>query len=422
MIKQYMKQAVRQLRENGLVSLISIAGTALAIAVILVMVLVFQINSAGFAPESNRGRILKLVGTEVRAKSNTAEGSNRGNMSDEVVKSCFRTLQIPEVVSAYRKNTYPLSLPGRQEFREYQFCYTDAGYWKVFDHEFLEGAPFDEADFRSGLPKAVLSEHTARQLFGSEPAVGREVVVDYVAYRVCGVVRDVPDPQMTSYFEVCLPYTSDVESMRSGAYGERMIGLLSVVVLARTSSDFDAIRAELAQQVKRYNAGKVDYELHFPVGLVSQLDVAMGTSEWQKVDWRDFLAESGSFLLLLLLVPALNLTGVVQSSVQKRREEFGVRKAFGATGSVLWLQIIVENLVLTLIGGAIGLFLSFLLLLAGKSFVLNDGIRLTLPMLVRPGLFLAALFFTFLLNLLSAGIPAWHTLRQPIVESIKGNE
>lgn len=53
MYKQYIKQAVQMLRENTLVSVISISGTALAIAMILVMVLVFQINSAGFAPESN---------------------------------------------------------------------------------------------------------------------------------------------------------------------------------------------------------------------------------------------------------------------------------------------------------------------------------------------------------------------------------
>ena len=49
MYKQFVKQAIGQLKEAPLVSLISIVGTALAIAVVLVLVLVFQINAAGFA-------------------------------------------------------------------------------------------------------------------------------------------------------------------------------------------------------------------------------------------------------------------------------------------------------------------------------------------------------------------------------------
>lgn len=99
-----------------------------------------------------------------------------------------------------------------------------------------------------------------------------------------------------------------------------------------------------------------------------------------------------------------------------------MRKAFGATGQNLLTQILSENLVLTLIGGVIGIGLSMLLLVLSKSFMLNEGITLTLPMLIKPGLFLSALVFTFLLNLLSAGIPAWSTIRQPIVDALKGSE
>ena len=78
--------------------------------------------------------------------------------------------------------------------------------------------------------------------------------------------------------------------------------------------------------------------------------------------------------------------------------------------------------VLTLIGGVIGIGLSMVLLVVGKPFMLSENVSLTAPMLVKPGLFISALIFTFLLNILSAGIPAWRTTRQPIVEALKGNE
>ena len=184
----------------------------------------------------------------------------------------------------------------------------------------------------------------------------------------------------------------------------------------------ERVRSELDQQVRRYNDSKTDYNVGFPSGLLSQLDTAMGSGAFQKVDWPTFLAGSGAFLFFLLLVPALNLTGVIQSSVQKRKEEIGLRKAFGATGQNLLMQILSENFVLTLIGGVIGIGLSMVLLVVGKPFMLSENVSLTAPMLIKPGLFISALIFTFLLNILSAGIPAWRTTRQPIVEALKGNE
>ena len=51
MIKQYIKQSIQMLKENRLVSVISIAGTAISIAMIMVVVLVFQIQFANFYPE-----------------------------------------------------------------------------------------------------------------------------------------------------------------------------------------------------------------------------------------------------------------------------------------------------------------------------------------------------------------------------------
>ena len=98
MIKQYIKQSIQMLKENRLVSVISIAGTAISIAMIMVVVLVFQIQFANFYPENNRDRMMYVdSGTEVK----TSNGWNRENMSPEAVKECFYSLEIPEAVSGY---------------------------------------------------------------------------------------------------------------------------------------------------------------------------------------------------------------------------------------------------------------------------------------------------------------------------------
>lgn len=421
MYKQYIKQALQMFRENPLVSSISVAATALSIAVILVMVLVFQINSAGYSPVSNRERMLFVEGTTVTAK--VKGDHNRGNMSSEVVKECFYSMKKPEAVSAYSSGERPLSLPGQQRYKEYRLIYTDPGYWKVMDYRFVEGSPFTEADFNAAIPKIVLSEKVAKSLFGSEKSVGKEVILDFVSYTVCGVVRDVSSLEMITYADAWLPYTCNDELMKLNSdYGEKMIGSFQVVLLAPTSADFDAVRAELDQQTKRYNESKVDYQVNFIDNPITQLDKAMGSGGFRKVDWKDYLVDAGAFLFLLLLVPALNLVGVIQSSVQKRREETALRKVFGARNSDLVLQVLTENMVMTTIGGLIGIVLSIVLLLLCQSFLLDGTLVLTPDKLFKPGLFLAAFLFTFLLNLLSAGIPAWRTTRQPVVDALKGSE
>lgn len=84
MFRQYFKQAIQMLKENRLTSVISILGTALSIAMILVVILQFQIKLVGFRPESNRDRMLYIMG--IRADSRDSETRNSTAMSDGVVK------------------------------------------------------------------------------------------------------------------------------------------------------------------------------------------------------------------------------------------------------------------------------------------------------------------------------------------------
>ena len=62
-------------------------------------------------------------------------------------------------------------------------------------------------------------------------------------------------------------------------------------------------------------------------------------------------------LVIILLVPSLNLCGLSSSRMQQRTAELGVRKAFGATRGVLIRQMLNENLVLSVVGGIVGLVL-----------------------------------------------------------------
>lgn len=418
MIKQYFKQALQMLRENALTSVVSILGTALSVAMILIVVLQFQIKQAAYRPESNRDRMLYIVGILANAK----EGPEKNNtsLSSEVAKECLYRLQKPEVTSVIAKNNLTVSLPEKRLFEEYWVGYTDPGFWKIFDFQFVAGHPFSESDFNSGLPRAVITDYLARKLFRTLDIIGRDVQIDNVLYTITGVVKRSSTAARDSYADVWVPYTSNsiyTDNKRCEGIAGDFIGF----ILARQKADFNVIKAELQQEVTRYNTGKSEFVMIMPEPFTS-LDRALGSSSmnnYKKLGWRDYLSSTGILLLFLLLVPTLNLTGVVQASVQKRRSEMGLRKAFGATKNRLMIQILSENLVVTFIGGLLGILLSVVLLHLCKSFLLTEATVITFEMLFKPGLFVAALFFTLLLNLLSAGLPAFRISHAQIVDALK---
>ena len=152
------------------------------------------------------------------------------------------------------------------------------------------------------------------------------------------MVKDVSRAADTAFGDVWVPYTTD-RILMTNTSSENMAGWFSICLLAKDSRDFEAIRHELLKQIERYNGMKQDAKINFFENPITRFDIAIGSIGQRKVDVKDYLLETGSLLLFLLLVPALNLLGVTQSAVQKRRAEMGVRKAFGATYGVLVRQI-----------------------------------------------------------------------------------
>lgn len=420
MIKQSIKQALNMFRENRLVSLISVLGTALSIAMIMVVVLVFQINAASYYPEENRDRMLYIEGgTEVKSGTNNW---SRGNMSAEAVRECFYSLKTPEVASAWIDYSNPLSIPGKKMYKAYSVKYTDSFFWNIYSFRFIEGKPFTDADFHSAISHAVVSEKVAKILYGTSQVVGKTVIVDRMPYTICGVVKDVSRAADTAWSEVWVPYTTN-KVFLNHSFMEGMNGVFNMCLLAKNAGDFEAIRQEILKQTAAYNSTKKNNTISFLENPITRFDKAIGSEGQNKIELKDYLAETGGLLLFLLLVPALNLMGVTQSAIQKRRSEMGVRKAFGATYGILIRQILYENSLITLLGGLVGLLLSFLLLPVCKDFLLGKSdTLLNADMLFRPGVFALALLFSLLLNLLSAGIPALRIARQQISTALKGDD
>ena len=423
----YIKQAWTSLRQQPVVSIVSVAGTALAIFLIMLVVMIDQVEYEPFAPESNRDRwLIYRTGTIVNEK--WGENRSNGPIGFKTVKQVLYRMEIPEAVTAFSVNpsTASISLPNEPAFGQ-QLLDVDDGFWKVFDFTFIEGKPFTKDDFDSGLTKAVVSESTAKKLFGTTDVVGREMLINHTPYNICGVVENVSNLASFSYADIWVPFTSTtVADFRWCEY----MGGLSMIMLAKDPSDMPAMREEchrLFDELNKDAAAKGWKFLHLERPY-TQFVMAKTRDASQGPDMDSVYRRKFIVFLILLIVPAVNLSSMTHSRMVRRREEIGVRRAFGAKRSEIIANLFFESLIITIVSGLIGLLMSLICgLCFGDSifdpFSWSDNYKVTSVSLVQLfhwSTFAWAMLFCFILNLLSTGIPAWRASRANIVESIAG--
>jgi putative ABC transport system permease protein len=117
-----------------------------------------------------------------------------------------------------------------------------------------------------------------------------------------------------------------------------------------------------------------------------------------------------------MLLPTVNLVNINISRIIERASEIGVRKSFGASSGALVGQFLVENILLTFIGGVIGFILSILILM-----MLSDsGLFQYSEFHLNIRLFLYALACILCFGVVSGVYPAWKMARMHPVDALKG--
>ena len=436
------------MRDEKLFSAIHIAGTAMAIAFTMVMAVVYYIKLAPIYPEANRARTLYFEGIRV-----VAENGGQGQMpfgqkaleewfeASPNIEYCAPTTLACGTGKLLGKSQQPVAL-GNGEFIEAVTNETNADFFKIYEYEFLEGRAFTKQEVEALDMVCVIGDGFAERLFGKGiEAVGKTVSLeDSYELRVVGVVRQGSQLAPDSYADLFMPYTLDHVIYRDSPYA----GNFSIVATVEDAKHLKALRKELEELEARLTINQVKITggvLFFGEGVKTKVDLtsnleshamhALRTSNRKNsltnVSNRQLIMHFAGLLFVLLFVPALNLCGIVAGRMERRTAEMAVRKTFGARRSTLLNQVVTENLVLTSIGGLIGLALSWLSIyyfrteLLGMFFdntTLSSAPIVTGEMLFAPLLFVGCFAAILVLNVLSALLPAWLSLRKPIVESM----
>lgn len=430
MIGKYLQQSFMMLKQQPLFSCFYIVATELAISMVMVLAVLYYIKIGDIYPETHRSRMLVASSAHMQYTKDT-DWNTTWKFSIPFVKDCFYSLEGVEAVTAVSDaDSWFVKVGNVKRPLSALVKLTDTGFWKVFDFSFIYGQPFTDADFQSGMRTAVISEDMARRVFGKGDAVGEYIKLNYTDYRVCGVVKSPSYAMKLSYAQVWLPYTCQPAYVRdNNQWG--VIGPFQVAVLLPSAADADRVKLQVDEYVRKFNTlPHDDYHLVMHGQPYLYWKTLFYVNDMDDLDFFVIVRQMGLWLLMLLLVPALNLSGMISSRMERRLPEMGIRKAFGATGERLFSQIVWENLLLTCLGGIMGLILSFSMVYFAKSWLLTmlDGgtqplpdsvqMSITTDMLFNPTLFAVTFVVCVVLNLLSALIPTCVALKKDIVYSL----
>lgn len=424
MIKQYIQQVFYSIRQQKLLSGITIGATALTICLIMFIVMLQQIRTMSFAPESNRDKTLYVRWGTVSSDGSLDNTSN-GPMGIKVIDRLKAVLNEPEEITFL--NYYPLPMnvsePGSSKGMLADIKYTDDAYFRVFDFRFLEGEAFNKDQYDTKAQVAVVSKDIANKLFESINVVGRTLEVNHTPYRIVGVVDNVSTITPWAYGQIWLSFNVDNFLWDVTSFS----GPFSLAMKFKSSDQFGAARQEFDAAIAEYNKELAPFKLSFR----NQPDDINTANEriWANTspDMKHIKFERLLTILILLLIPAVNLGAMSQGLMRQRIAEIGVRRAFGSKQSSIILQLINENLILVLISGLCGFVLSIgMILLFGSDFFASTTASMStmsmdqidLMMLLQPQIFVLTLLFCFVLNLLSCGIPAWIACRRNIVYAL----
>jgi putative ABC transport system permease protein len=247
------------------------------------------------------------------------------------------------------------------------------------------GSKFTTADVTAGSRVIVLATSTAEDLFGvASEAVGKEVRVGAISFRVIGVLKDQGAGPSAFQTTAVAPLTAIQGRLASSTT------LSSIIVQAKNSDAVDATQAEVETVLRG-----LDHLSSSETDLPFQVQNASSFLETQESSSKTFTVLLGVVAGISLLVGGLGITNIMLVTVTERTREIGIRKALGAPKRTILLQFLLESSMLSLTGGlvgvALGLAISQLTIIGVTPIVMPASVALALGTSVLIGVLFGSL-------------------------------
>lgn len=339
--------ALRSLKANKMRSILTSLGIIIGVAAVIVML------SIGHGAQVSIQEQMKSMGSNlmiIRSGTSTSGGQRMGHGSQPSIKASDGDA-IEKRIKGIRLAAPVLSDTGQIVYGNANWSTsitgTDNRYFEIKDWELAYGRFFSDADIKNAGKVAILGTTVVKELFGDVDPIGRTIRVKGLPFKVIGVT--VSRGQTGSGHDqddmVYIPLSTAQKKVTGIAFPDmvKMI-MLQAVDAESTYSSEPEIRTLLRQ---RHNLGRYK-EDDFVIRNLTQ------TMEIRQQSTKIMTILLGSIASISLLVGGIGIMNIMLVSVTERTREIGIRMAIGAKSWDIRLQFLTEALVLSLIGGLIG--------------------------------------------------------------------
>lgn len=309
----------------------------------------------------------------------------------EGIYDLMKVYQVRNVMMKYKGEKWQTQVVG-----------STTNYFESFSWGFQFGSVFTSGDYNNAEAVCVIGAKVNNELFHGENALGKAILVGKLPTKVIGVLEEkgggMGGPNIDD--RVIMPLTTVMSRI---ANEKRYLGMMRL----KTSRDIDKT-VEDVRTVLRNNHGlrgtaEDDFTIRSSKDIMKFVTVISG----------QLFLFLGLAAIVALVVSGFVLANLFYLTIQERRKDIGIRRAYGATRRGILLSFLFESIIITLMGGIAGILLS--VILGGTFEKLFD-----IPMLFSFKVVVFALFFSFLTGLLSGLKPALRASRIEPIEAIRG--
>ena len=423
MFTNLIKHSISSFKRQRSYIIINILGLSIGIACSLLIAL-YVINEASYDQFNvKKDRIFRTILNGKIGGQEVTTSSSPAIMGPTMLK------EFPEIEDFLRMNGRgPTVIEyNKQTFTEEHIVEADSSFFNFFSIPVLKG---DLKNLLNAPHKVVLSETTAKRIFGNENPIDKPIKIgtDTLRYIVTGVMADIPQ---NSHFEANL-LTSFITNQRSKS-PTWMNNSFSTYFLLKPNTSYKTVDAKYPELLKKYVGPEIQQYTGISLNdfiakgnkyrfyLQKLSDIHLNTSIQQdfkaSVDPK-YLKIFGSIAILIVLIAAINFMNLSTAQASRRAKEVGIKKVAGSTRGMLVAQFLSESFILSLIS----LIVAVVFIKLSLPFFNNLlGAKLSLSLLSNWYVIPLLILFSVFVGVLAGSYPAFFLSSFNPYEVLKGS-
>jgi putative ABC transport system permease protein len=391
--------SLREIKRNVLRSFLTILGIVIGVAAVIVMVTIgggatVQVTQQIASLGSNL--LMVTPGKRMGPGQSTASALFKVEDVEAIGRNIPSTAAVAPIVSKsltaiFGNGNWTTTVTG-----------TNNQFFKMGNRVIKAGRPFSESELRAGAATCIIGETVRKKLFGGQEPLGGKIRLQKLSCEVIGLLEAKGQSSMGMDQDdlVLIP----LRTFQRRISGNQDIALVGVSVREGESTEKVRFAIERLMRERRHIPSNKDDD--FTVMDMKEIaNMLTGTT-------RVLTALLGAVAAVSLLVGGIGIMNIMLVSVTERTREIGIRLAIGALEREVLMQFLVEAVVLSSLGGVIGIVLA----VSGSIWLAG---LLRVPFVFNAGIVVIALLFSVTVGLVFGYFPALKAARLDPIEALR---